>query len=248
MRTLLLGGTTEASQMARLLAAADIEAIFSYAGRTNAPVAQPLPTRVGGFGGVAGLIHYLRETGITHVIDATHPFAAGMTANAHEACSALNLPLARLERPAWTPGPGDEWTFVPRLEDVPSILPKTPARVFLAIGKQNLDLFAATPWHHYLLRLVDAPSAPLPLPNATVVLARGPFDEVGDRALLGTHGITHIVAKNAGGEGARAKLDAARTLGLPVILAQRPWVPDGKVFAEPAEVLEWLAHSAPRGV
>ncbi|KZY05686.1 MULTISPECIES: cobalt-precorrin-6A reductase [unclassified Sulfitobacter] len=248
MRILLLGGTTEASQMAGLLAAAGIDATFSYAGRTRAPVSQPLPTRVGGFGGVEGLLRYLEGAAITHVIDATHPFAAGMTRNAHDACTQLGLPLARLERPAWHPGPEDDWTFVPGVEDLPAALPEQPARIFLAIGKQHIGLFATAPHHHYLLRLVDPPEGALPLPDTAIVLARGPFDVAGDRALMETHGITHVVAKNAGGSGARAKLDAARALRLPVILAQRPEVPGGHVLAQPEAVLSWLRHSAPRGV
>lgn len=248
MRILLLGGTTEASQMARRLSVARADAVFSYAGRTDTPVAQPLPTRIGGFGGVAGLIAYLRAERITHVIDATHPFAAGMSGNAHAACTATGTRLIRLERPAWRPGPGDDWTEVPRIEDLPAPLPDAPARVFLAIGKQQIGLFAARPQHHYLLRLVDPPSAPLPLPRCEVVLARGPFTRDADLALLRTHRITHVVAKNAGGSGARAKLDAARSLGLPVILARRPDLPGDNRAADPDQVMAWLGHSALRGV
>ena len=248
MRILLLGGTTEASQMAGLLADAGIDATFSYAGRTRAPVSQPLPTRIGGFGGVEGLLRYVEDAAITHVIDATHPFAAGMTRNAHAACAQLGLPLTRLERPAWHPGPEDDWTFVPGVEDLPAALPERPARIFLAIGKQHIGLFSAAPHHHYLLRLVDPPEGALPLPDTTIVLARGPFDMAGDRVLMETHGITHVVGKNAGGSGARAKLDAACALRLPVILAQRPEVPGGHVLAQPEAVLSWLRHSAPRGV
>jgi precorrin-6A/cobalt-precorrin-6A reductase len=248
MRILLLGGTTEASLMARKLRDSGHDAIFSYAGRTDHPVAQPLPTRVGGFGGVAGLLAYLQAENITHVIDATHPFAAGMSANAHAACTQSGRRLIRLERPAWTAGPGDDWTEVARIEDLPAALPQHPARVFLAIGKQQIGLFASQPQHHYLLRLVDAPTAPLPLPQTDVVLARGPFSFDEDLALLRQRRITHIVAKNAGGSGARAKLDAARALGLPVILARRPDLPGDATASDPDQVIGWLDHSALRGV
>lgn len=244
MRVLLLGGTTEASRLAQALAAAGIDAVFSYAGRTGAPVAQPLPTRVGGFGGVAGLRVWLTAERITHVVDATHPFAAQISRNAFAAC---DMPLIRLERPAWGAGVGDDWRSFAAIEDIPAALPDAPARVFLAIGKQQIGLFAARPQHHYLLRLVDAPAAPLPLPDASVVLARGPFDVEGDLALLRQHRITHVVAKNSGGEGARAKLDAARQLGLPVLMAQRPSVP-GDSLGSVAEVMRWLGHDAERGV
>lgn len=234
--------------MARVLADAGMRAVFSYAGRTHDPVSQPLPQRVGGFGGVAGLKDYLRTGAITHVIDATHPFAAQMSRNAHAACTACGTPLVRLERPPWTPEPTDTWQIVPSMDALPPALPDTPARVFLAIGKQNLDLFACKPQHHYLLRLVDPPHEPIPLPHHTVTLARGPFDVAGDTALLQQHKITHIVAKNAGGTGAAAKLIAARNLGLAVILAQRPVLPVVPTANSTEDVMRWLSHEADRGV
>lgn len=248
MHILLLGGTTEASQMARHLAEAGMIATFSYAGRTQSPVAQPLPQRTGGFGGVPGLMRYLRDQAITHVIDATHPFAAGMSRNAHAACTTTRTPLIRLERPPWQAGASDDWQHVATVEDLPAALPHSPSRVFLAIGKQQIGLFAAQPQHHYLLRLVDAPEAPLPLPDTTVILARGPFGLAEDTALLRDHGITHVVCKNAGGSGARAKLDAARALGLPVIMANRPTLPGDSIAHDVAQVVSWLVHEAERGV
>ncbi len=248
MRVLLLGGTTEAGQMAHALANAGIDAVYSYAGRTNAPVSQPLPTRVGGFGGVTGLIAYLGGKKITHVIDATHPFAAGMSTNAFAACRGSALPMIRLEREPWVACNGDHWRMVPRIEDIPAALPDAPARIFLAIGKQQIGFFTAKPQHHYILRLVDAPDAPLPLPKTTVLLARGPFTIEGDTALMRDHAVTHVVAKNAGGTGARAKLDAARALGLPVIMTDRPVLPGDNIAQDVAEVMTWLHHKADRGV
>ena len=240
-RILLLGGTTEASLLARALAVAGKDAVFSYAGRTDSPVAQPLPMRVGGFGGIAGLVDYLRAERIGAVVDATHPFAAQMSRNAVAACGLTGVPLIGLERPAWVAGAGDRWTHVGSMEAAIAALPDRPARVFLAIGKQNLAGFAAKP-HHYLLRLVDAPDAP-PLPDCTVILARGPFEVEADKALMIQHNISHIVAKNAGGAGAEAKLIAARTLRLPVILIDRPTLPARRVVASVAEVMAWLSHA-----
>ncbi|MGQ0564481.1 MAG: precorrin-6A/cobalt-precorrin-6A reductase, partial [Gemmobacter sp.] len=154
MRVLLLGGTTEAGQMAEGLAGAGIDAVYSYAGRTERPVSPPIPHRTGGFGGVEGLVAWLRAERISHVIDATHPFAAQMSRHAVAASAALSLPLIALERPPWTPVPGDRWTHVPDIPAAVAALPDTPARVFLAIGRQEVAAFAALP-HRYLLRLVD---------------------------------------------------------------------------------------------
>lgn len=221
-----------------------MDAVFSYAGRTAHPVSQPLPTRVGGFGGIEGFAAYLEAENITHVVDATHPFAAQMSSNAVHACEAAGVPLCAFERPAWQAGEGDQWLHTDSIEEAVNALPDTPARVFLAIGKQNLTQFAAKPHHHYLLRLVDAPEADLPLPHTTVEIARGPFDAAGDTALLQRHAITHVVAKNAGGAGAAAKLTAARNLALPVIMIGRPEVPERPVMGSVAEVMAWLSHPA----
>jgi precorrin-6A/cobalt-precorrin-6A reductase len=239
-RVLLLGGTTEAAEMASALAAAGVDAVYSYAGRTYAPVAQPLPVRVGGFGGVVGLCEYLQAEEITHVIDATHPFAAQISRNAVEACAIGGTPLIALEREPWTPVEGDRWIMVPDHVQAVAALGATPRRVFLAIGRQTLQAFADAPQHRYLLRLVDPPADALPLPQADLVIARGPFSVEGDRVLLQGHGIDIIVAKNAGGRGAEAKLIAARALGLPVVLIDRPPVPHRKIVRTAGEAMCWL--------
>jgi precorrin-6A/cobalt-precorrin-6A reductase len=248
MRVLLLGGTTDANQMSRSLADAGISSVFSYAGRTAAPTVQPIPTRRGGFGGVAGLVDYLQHEQITNVIDATHPFAAQMSGNAVNACKQTNIPLVALERPPWERGPGDAWRMVADIAAAVAALPDAPARVFLAIGKQTLSAFAAKPQHFYLLRMIDPPQIPLPLADADVIVGRGPFTTDGDRALMQSHKITHVVAKNAGGTSARAKLDAARGLGLPVIMIDRPQAPGRHTVQSVEDVLRWLGHSDRRGV
>lgn len=247
-RVLLLGGTAEASLIARALAGAGVAAIFSYAGRTTTPVAQPLPTRVGGFGGVEGLADTIRRERFTHVIDATHPFAVQMSRNSIAACTETQTPLVAFERAPWIAGPDDDWRHVSDVEAAVAALPKAPSRVFLAIGKQQLASFAARPQHFYLLRLVDPPENPLPLRLAETVLARGPFTAESDLALLRVHRITHVVARNAGGEGARAKLSAARALGVPVILIERPPLPERQVVRSVDEVMRWLGHTARLGV
>ncbi|UWR22331.1 cobalt-precorrin-6A reductase [Sulfitobacter sp. S190] len=248
MRVLLLGGTTEASQLARLLKTADIETVFSYAGRTNTPIEQPVPVRVGGFGGEEGFDRYLAQAGITHVIDATHPFAATMAHTVHTVCTARTLPVLRLARAPWQPQAGDDWQSVPDIAAAIGALPDAPASVFLAIGRMHVDQFAAKPAHRYLLRLVDAPQHPPALPQHQIVVARGPFDVAGDRALMKAHGVTHLVAKNAGGTGAVAKITAARALAVRVIMIDRPYRPPVETVTSPEGVLVWLGHSADRGV
>jgi precorrin-6A/cobalt-precorrin-6A reductase len=238
---LILGGTTEANALAKAVSEQGIAAVYSYAGRVENPRPQPLPVRVGGFGGPEGLVAYIHENAITHVVDATHPFAARMSGNAIEACAATRTPLAALTRAAWVSQPGDVWRHVPDIAAAVDALSGDAQRVFLAVGRMHLEDFSTRPQHSYLLRLVDEPDT-LPLPNAEVVVARGPFTEADDRALMQRHGTQLVVSKNAGGTGARAKLDAARALGLPVLMIDRPVLPKRTEFSQVAQVLDWLSH------
>lgn len=236
---LVLGGTLEASALARALADAGRNATLSYMGRVDKPKAQPIPVRVGGFGGVPGLVAYLRGQGISHIVDATHPFAAQMSTNAVLAAAETGVPLIALTRPAWQPGPGDDWHQVPDMAAAVAALDGPPRRVMLAIGRMHLAEFAARPQHHYLLRLVDDPTE-VPLPHHAVVVDRGPFSADADRALMREHAIDLVVSKNAGGTGAVSKLDAARALGLPVLMIERPRLPPRMEATEIAQVLAWL--------
>lgn len=208
-----------------------------------------LPQRVGGFGGVEGLAAYLRGAAITHLVDATHPFAETMSFHAVDAARASGVDMAALTRPPWEPVPGDDWHRAADMAAAAAMLNGPPRRVFLAIGRLNLDVFATRPQHHYVLRLIDPPDAALPLPDARVILDRGPFDEDGDLRLMRDHGIDVVVSKNSGGSAAYAKLAAARRLGLPVIMIDRPPVPERSEFHSVEAVMDWLGHAGTlRGV
>ena len=245
---LVLGGTSEASALAGLLAVRGIRATLSYAGRTANPGGQPLPVRVGGFGGTEGLLRHIAECGVTHLVDATHPFAATMSANAARAAGIAGIPIAALTRPAWRPGAGDRWTHVADIGAAAAALDGPPRRVMLALGRMHVEAFVAQPQHHYLLRFVDAPDAAPALPRHSLVIARGPFNADSDAALMALHGIEIIVCKNAGGGGAEAKLIAARRLELPVIIIDRPELPRRTEFHDAKAVVRWLGHDADRGV
>lgn len=245
---LILGGTTEASALAQALAGGGVAATLSYAGRVARPRAQPIPVRVGGFGGAEGLARHLHDHRVSHLVDATHPFAARISANAVAAAAMAGVPLMALVRPAWQPGGGDRWTHVPDVAAAVAALAGPPRRVMLAIGRQQIAEFAAQPQHFYLLRVVDAPEGPPPLPDHALVVDRGPFTAQGDLALMQAHRIDLIVAKNAGGQGAEAKITAARALGLPVVMIDRPAIPARPEAASVAQVMAWIAHSADLGV
>jgi precorrin-6A/cobalt-precorrin-6A reductase len=246
MRALILGGTADASLLAAEIARAGLDAVYSYGGRTRTPADQPLPTRIGGFGGVSGLADYIRREGITHVIDATHPFAAEMSRHAVEACAETCRPLIALERAPWTRASGDNWTEVADVPAAVAALPEAPANVFLAIGRQHIAPFATKPQHTYTLRFVDPPEAALPF-AAEMIVSRGPFTLPSELEMMRKRGITWIVARNSGGDGARAKIDAARTLGLPVVMIARPKLPERRRVESVADVMQWLGHSARLG-
>lgn len=237
---LVLGGTLEASALARALARRKVRATLSFAGRVADLKPQLLPVRVGGFGGVVGLVRHLRDNAITHLIDATHPFAAQMSAHAVEAAQRTGIPLLALVRPPWQPQAGDLWQTVTDFPAAVAALAGPPRRIMLALGRLQLPLFAAQPQHHYLLRLIDSPTEPLPFPRCTVLIDRGPFHADADTALLQQHGIQQIVCKNAGGQGAEAKLVAARRLGIPVLMIDRPVIPPRHAVGSVNAVLDWL--------
>jgi precorrin-6A/cobalt-precorrin-6A reductase len=245
MRILILGGTTEARQLAgRLAARAGLDVTLSLAGRTAEPAAQPVPVRTGGFGGAEGLADYLRDEKIHALIDATHPYAATISANAAAAASRTGVPLMALRRAGWEPVPGDRWIDVDQMVDAVQALGPGSRRVFLALGRKEIAPFEAAPQHHYLVRSVDPVEPPLRVPDAVYITARGPFAEEGERALLAEHGIDIIVAKNSGGAATYGKIAAARALSLPVILLRRPALPQVGAVESVEEVVEWLDHSA----
>lgn len=255
LRILILGGTSEASALARAIAGdARIAPVLSFAGRTASPVLPPIPCRVGGFGGVAGLADYLRAQGIEALIDATHPFASRMTIHAGKAAGLCGVPLLRIDRPEWRPRPGDRWTSVPDMEAAAQALGTAPRRVFLTIGQQELAPFRAASWHHYTIRSVDPPAPAMVPAGAKVITARGPFDEAAERALLVERRIEILVTKNSGGAATETKLAAARRLGLKVVMVARPASPALETVADAEAALAWIeallhdAASAPRGV
>jgi precorrin-6A/cobalt-precorrin-6A reductase len=244
MRVLILGGTSEANLLAAEAAVAGLDAIYSYAGRTQVPVNQPLPTRIGGFGGAAGLADVIRQQKFTHVVDATHPFATEISRNVLAACAATATPLVALERKPWIKTVDDRWIDVDDIAAAVAELPQARTNAFLAIGRQHIAPFAAKPQHAYTLRFIDAAEGPLPLPDADLIVSRGPFTLAGELEMMRSRRIEWIVARNSGGEGARAKIDAARELGLPVIMIQRPRLPDRLRVESVAEVMQWLSHRA----
>ncbi|HEY0717432.1 MAG TPA: cobalt-precorrin-6A reductase [Streptosporangiaceae bacterium] len=243
-RVLVLGGTGEARELAaRLAGRPGTEVISSLAGRTSDPVLPPGRTRTGGFGGPDGLAAWLAGEQVGAVVDATHPFAAGITATAVAATARLGVPLLVLRRPGWTAGPGDDWRRVPSLAAAAAHLPGE--RVLLTVGRGGVRPFAADRHRWYLIRSVEAPDPPLPL-RVRVVTARGPFGLADELALLRAHAIDVVVTRDSGGALTSAKLAAARQLGLPVVMVDRPAVPDAPAVATVGEALAWLGHCWPR--
>ncbi len=222
-RVLLLGGASEARQLAaRVAAEPRLDAVLSLAGRTSAPLAQALPTRVGGFGGAAGLADYLAREGVARVIDATHPFAARISENARAACHIAGVPLARLHRAPWTRAEGDRWIEVADNDAAARALGAAPRRVFLTIGRLGVGAFRAAPQHFYVIRSIEPPAPQDLPPRCAVILARGPFEVEEEIALTQAQSIDALVTKNSGGPLTYAKIEAARALGLEVVIVAPP--------------------------
>jgi precorrin-6A/cobalt-precorrin-6A reductase len=226
-RILVLGGTTEARQLAeRLSERPELKATISLAGRTADPKPLPLPTRIGGFGGVAGLADYLANEKIDLLIDATHPFANQISANAAAAAQIAGIPVFALCRPGWVRTAGDRWISVGNVAAAVLALGEAPRRVFLSIGRQEAHQFSAAPQHSYLVRSVDPVDPPLTVPDCHYIMASGPFTTAGEKDLFQFNRIDTVVTKNSGGDATYAKIEAARALGLAVIMIERQ-VPSG---------------------
>ncbi len=248
LRVLILGGTTEASSLARLLAGDPrFAATLSLAGRTLTPMPQPIATRIGGFGGAEGLAQFLRAQSVAAVVDATHPYADQISANAVAACARTGVPLASIVRAAWHPLPGDIWQNVPTAEAAAIALGQLPRRVFLSLGRLELHAFAPAPQHHYIARTIDPPQQVTLPPDIFFLQARGPFDRAAEAKLLRDEKIDVVVSKNSGGGATYPKIEAARELGLPVVMIARPDKPAGHILRSPEEAVAWFGHERAPG-
>jgi len=224
---LVLGGTGEARALAEHLQSDGTAFVSSLAGRVTDPRLPVGEVRIGGFGGVEGLQKFLRDNAIEAVVDATHPFAAGISANAVTACMREGVPLLRLARPGWAGTAGsDTWTWVDG-HDEAATAAAGGDRVFLSTGRQTLHRFVGPlARHETLVRVVDPLDIEVPA-RWTVLRTRGPYTREGERNLMREHHIDTLVTKDSGGTYTRAKLDAAAELGVRVIVVRRPAVPEG---------------------
>lgn len=240
LRLLLLAGTTEAREIAAALAREPrVRAVASLAGATRSPAALGIVTRVGGFGGPDGFARWLREARVDAVLDATHPFAAAMSLRSHAICAVQDVAYAQLLRPEWRPGPGDDWTMLGREEEAAFKIPPD-AVVFLATGRQHLERFAGIADCTLWARQIDNAPATFPFPRGGWIVGRPPFSVEDEVALFRRLGVEWLVVKNAGGDASRAKLDAARRLGLRVAMIRRPPRPDALCLDDVDAALAWV--------
>ena len=242
-RLLILGGTAEGRALAEAAEARfgpALTVISALAGRTRAPLLPAGEVRIGGFGGAEGLASYLEDERIGMLVDATHPFATQISAQACEAAARAGTERLAFVRPSWRPLPGDRWIEVATVEDAVAAIPVEAQHVFLTVGVRSLVPFARRRDCWFLVRLVDAPAEPIPLAQHRLICARGPFAEADERALLTEHGIDCLVTRASGGDAMAAKLAASRALGLPVVMVRRPAPPPGDHAASVEDALAWI--------
>lgn len=236
-RVLVLGGSADGFAVAEAFAGAGYEVVTSFAGATETRRAPVGLFRVGGFGGIAGLAAYLAVENIDLLVDATHPYAKQIKTHATAAAREVGTPLIHLVRAAWEAQPGDDWRFAPDLETAAEITPITYGPCFLTVGRTKMAPFAARKDLRFLIRTVDPPSLPFDHPCSLIIHGRGPFTLDDERALFDKHGVGALVTANSGGAAAAAKLQVARENGVPVVLVERPPLPDGLVVRTAAEAL-----------
>ncbi len=239
-RILILGGTGDAAQVIQQLAnLAQVETIAALAGRTPKPNIPSVGTvRMGGFGGVTGLVDFLQAETIDLLVDATHPFAAQISANAAQAAAIVGIPRVLLNRPGWAREVDDRWIEVADHAAAAAILPGLAERIFLTIGRQELAAFADLTQLWFLMRMITPPDGPIP--PGEVILQQGPFAVADEIALIREYRVGAIVSKNSGGAATYAKIIAARELGLPVVMIPRPVLPDGDLVSDVAAAVAWV--------
>lgn len=238
MTVLLLAGTAEGRHIAAAMAEEGIDGHASIAGVTEDPAALALPTRVGGFGGAEGFEAFLEDRSIRAVVDATHPFAARITGRTATICAARGMPYLHVLRHPWAEEEGDDWIHVASAAEAASVV-APGACVFLATGRQTLAEFAGLAGRRVICRVIDPPREPFPFEGGEFVIGRPSRHGEDEAALLSALGVDAIITKNSGGPG-RGKLDAARELGLDVIMIARPPMPSAERVATPAEALDWI--------
>ncbi|MGR3634262.1 MAG: cobalt-precorrin-6A reductase [Limimaricola soesokkakensis] len=239
MTVLVLAGTREGREVAAGLAARALPVLASLAGRTRRPLEPGVPLRTGGFGGAQGFRDTVAAQGITAVIDATHPFAEEITERTARLCREDGLPHLIIRRSGWQPLPGDDWTRIAREADLAAHVPRG-ATVFLATGPQRLGAFTGLEGRRVLCRRIDPAPGPFLYENGDWVVSRPPFSVEDETALFALLGVDVLATKDSGGEDGRAKLEAARALGLRVVLLDRPRLPEGAHVVETVEeALNW---------
>lgn len=240
-KILILGGTSEGRKLADLITEAGLDVVTSLAGRVKRPRLPRGEVRIGGFGGPQRMGRYLMESSVDLVIDATHPFAERISASALEASTSTGTPLLRLNRPQWTPGEGDNWLSVSSAEEAARLVQERFKRPLLTIGRQQLSAFAGDARSSYLIRCVEPPDGKLPR-RYLLMFDRGPFDFDSEHSLLRRHRIDVVVTKNSGGDATAAKLEAARSLHIPVIMIERPPSPPVPTVHTVAEAAQWIVE------
>ncbi len=242
MHALILGGTGEGRELARRLLADGWYVTSSLAGRVDNPRLPVGGVRIGGFGGPAGLAKWLIDNDVEVIIDATHPFAERISLSAAEAARATGVELIAVHRPEWRPQPRDKWIMVPDMAEAARLAARDYHHVFLTVGRQQLAAFAEDPHNLYVIRTVDPPEVALPKRHR-IILSRGPFTVPAEKKLMRDNQIDCLVTKNSGGEMTHAKLDAARELGITVLMVQRPQLPQvATVFHTVDEVTDYLTE------
>jgi len=243
-KILILGGTADGRELAGLCVnqlGRDIEVISSLAGRTRAAKALAGTVRIGGFGGESGLSEYLIDQKIDALIDATHPFAATISRHAADAARIANVPRVVITRPRWELPKGLVVHLVPDMTGAAArVSALNTATVLVTTGVKGLDAFANRPGIRFVIRQIEDHESPPPFANAEIIVQRPPFDVAQEKQTMIKHNINALVTKESGGSATEAKLVAAQELDVPVVMIERPPLPDGNAVSTPHDALGWV--------
>ncbi len=242
-RLLILGGTAEARKLAGMVVdslAGEVETVTSLVEHLGPMAELPGRVRTGGFEDIQALVDYLRQESFHMVIDATHPFAEAISANAYAACLRAEIPRLMLIRPPWRLVPGNPWVEVADMAGAAEVLPRLARRAFLTIGLEDIKVFSGLTEIWFLVRLVRPPEIPLPLADYDLITGHPPLNLAAERQLLAEHRIDTLVCRQSGGKATEAKITAAGVEGIRIVLIQRPNLEPGEITETAEEALHWL--------
>ena len=246
-RVLVFGGTTEGREIAEWLSArGGCEVFISSLTEFGSSLVQGLENVTSLTGRLLpdDIEDLLRDQSFGCVVDATHPYAAGVSASIAGAAEACGVKLYRVLREDEPVGP---WNSVDSPQEAARFVADRPGNVLLTTGSKDLPLYAeAIPdfTERVYVRILPVASSleaasGLGLAVDHIIAMKGPFSKELNCALIRDLDIDILVTKASGAAGGFwEKVEAARECGIELVVIHRPVKEDGLTMEQLKDELE----------